>query len=489
MNTVSIRQLLRSSFLSAFLTLLLLVLLWSLSNPMFASPDEPAHLLRSQGFSNLDFSPPYQTDGIPLSEIDCLRFNSDVTADCMNLDWGEPSIQPGVSTEGYPPLLHSLAAMPNVVFDGLLATYATRIWLAAINVALLSWAAVIALRKGTWVLTGLMLGVTPTVAFTMGTVNPSGLSAAGAALLVVGVTSLDRDSNQARRILTPLWVGAIVLILTRRDGALWAALIAAVAYLAHYSPRELGHRLASSSKARRTGVIATLVVVAGSVWVVPWILRFINRRATAERSTWQAIRALRIYVDHLIGTFGWLDSTMGIEAFLVAIALIGFFLMLAVSCAERKKRWSLAITLMLLVLVPVVFGTIRYPYFQGRYLIPLWIAFTSIAGHSLQQSSDGLWKIGIRPRPLLLLWMVIHLWSLLNNLKRYVTGRNGTWNIFGSDLWHPPMMSNTVTVILFALSGCLLAAAVVKVTRDATVTPLREAAAIDGEKSSILRQD
>lgn len=489
MNPVTVRQLLRSPFLSTFLILLPLVLLWSLSNPMFASPDEPAHLLRSQGFSNLDFSPPYQTDGIPVGEIDCLRFNADITADCMSLTWDEPWVQGGSSTEGYPPLLHSLAALPSVVFDGLFATYVTRIWLAVINVALLSWATAMSIRRGTWALTGLMLGITPTVAFTMGTVNPSGLSAAGAALLVVGITSHNRSGNQVIKHLAPMWVGAAVLVLTRRDGALWAALIAAVSYLACSSPRQLMHRWLSSSKTRRTGLAATLVVVVSSAWVVPWILRFINRRATAERSTWQAIRALRIYVDHLIGTFGWLDSTMGIEAFLIAIAAIGFFLMLGFACAQRKERWSLATTFMLLVLVPVVFGSIRYPYFQGRYLIPLWIAFTSIAGHSLQQSSEGLSKIGIRPRPLLLLWSVIHIWSLVNNLKRYVTGRNGPWNIFDSDLWHPPMMSNTVTVTLFALSGCLLVAAAVRVSRGVTVRPLQVAAARGDERSSNLRQD
>ena len=487
MREMTLHQLLRSPYVRVLVVLLPLVLLWSFSNPMFAAPDEPAHLLRAQGFSNFDFLPPYQTDGIPLGEIDCLRFNADVTADCMDLVWEEPWIQAGASTEGYPPLLHAIGALPNVVFDGLFATYATRFWLAVINVALLSWAAVIALRRGTWALTGLMLGITPTVAFTMGTVNPSGLSAAGAALLVTGIASRDRNRSNKSRNLLPMWIGAAVLILTRRDGALWAVLIAAVAHLAHFSPRQLVFRMVSSSKARRACVGAIPFVVAGSLWVVPWILGFINRRATAERSTWQAIRALRIYVDHLIGTFGWLDSTMGIEAFLIAIALIGFFMLLAVACADRKERWSLATTLMLLVLVPVAFGTIRYPYFQGRYLIPLWIAFTAIAGHALQQSSDALSKIGIRSRPLLLLWSVIHLWSLVNNLKRYVTGRNGTWNIFGADLWHPPMMSNTVAVVLFAMAGILIAVAAVKVTSGETVRPLPVAAETDDERSSNLR--
>jgi len=470
------RQFPRSPFINLFAVLFPLLLLWSLSNPMFAAPDEPAHLLRAQGFSQFDFSSPYQTDGLPLNEIDCLRFNADVTADCMDLVWQEPWNEFGTSTDGYPPLLHALAAIPNAMFDGLFATYATRIWLAIVNIALLSWAAVISLRRGTWALTGLMLGITPMVVFTMGTVNPSGLSAAGAALFVTGIAALNKSSRNGIQRLLPMWIGAGILILTRRDGALWAALIAAVAYLPHLSPRQIVHRLAPSSKTRPVVFIAIPLVIASSFWAVPWIARFVDRRATAERSTWQAIRALRIYLDHLMGRFGWLDSTMGIEAFLISIVVVGFFVTLAVSSAHRQYRWSIVMSLMLLVTVPVAFCTIRYPYFQGRYLIPIWIAAMVLAGHSLQSSLGSLNKLGVRPRPILLMWLGVHVWSILNNLKRYATGRNGSWDLFDSEVWHPPMMSNAVTVLMLALSTALLARAAFRIGQMESSTPLREAA-------------
>ena len=112
---------------------------------MFAAPDEPAHLLRAQGFSQFDFSSPYQTDGIPLTEIDCLRFNADVTADCMNLVWEEPWNELGTSTDGYP---HSSMQSQQFQTQYLMASLQRmqRIWLAIVNVALLSWAALISLR-------------------------------------------------------------------------------------------------------------------------------------------------------------------------------------------------------------------------------------------------------------------------------------------------------------------------------------------------------
>ena len=476
-------------WLIAFLVLFPLAALWSLSNPMFAAPDEPSHLLRAQGYSQFDFASPYQTDGLPLNGIDCLRFNADVTADCMNLVWEEPWNELGTSTEGYPPLLHTIAAIPNAMFDGLFATYATRIWLAIVNVALLSWAAVISLRRGTWALTGLMLGFTPTVVFTMGTVNPSGLSAAGAALLATGVASLDRIGRNGGQRILPIWIGAAILILTRRDGALWAGLIAAVAYLPHISLRQLFHRLVSRSKTCRAFLTAIPLVIASLFWAVPWMARFVDRRTTAERSTWQAIRALRIYLDHLMGTFGWLDSTMGIEAFLISIAITGYFVILAVSSAHRQHRWSIVMSLMLLVIVPVVFGTIRYPYFQGRYLIPMWIAAMVLAGHSLQPFRKSLNEVGIRPRPILLMWLGVHVWSLLNNLKRYSTGRNGSWDLFDSEVWHPPMMSNAVTLALFAVSAALLARAAFRIGQMELSIPLQAAVAKGDGTAANLQRD
>jgi len=61
---------------------------WALTNPMFASPDEPAHMARAQGFSRFDFTPPYETDGLPISAPECYRFIANAAANCADLAWG-----------------------------------------------------------------------------------------------------------------------------------------------------------------------------------------------------------------------------------------------------------------------------------------------------------------------------------------------------------------------------------------------------------------
>lgn len=461
------------------LALLLLLFVWSLTNPIFASPDEPAHIVRAQGFSNFDFSPPFTTDGIPEDAIDCLRFNPDVTAACMNLSWGEPTSSLDNSTQGYPPLMYVIGAIPNLVLNGITASYATRLWLAITNVSLFAWSIALARRRGVWVAAGLLIGMTPLVTFTMANVNPSGLSAAGAMLLVSGLLTRPERITRNVREWSPIVVGLLVLALTRRDGAFWGAVIVAV--MATRSSLDNVRRVVKSV-IRSPRAVATTIVIsfAGLAWAAPWMLRFVRSRATAPHSTWQATRATRIYLDHLIGKFGWLDSTMGLEPFYLALTVIGVFLFLAVVTSNRNSRRAILIALVTLAVVPIVFGTFRYPYFQGRYLIPGWIALMALAGDAIQSSSAELLRLGIRARRLLALWVVVHVWSLLNNLKRYATGRNGTWRMFGPDAWHPPMMSNEIAVVLIMTAGLVALLSIRRFESQESTTPPQASAPTTG---------
>ena len=61
-------------------------LTWSLTNPMFASPDENIHLIRSQGVVRGDFSSPYRTDGI--SDVVCFALTRCAPGRLSELDVG-----------------------------------------------------------------------------------------------------------------------------------------------------------------------------------------------------------------------------------------------------------------------------------------------------------------------------------------------------------------------------------------------------------------
>jgi hypothetical protein len=53
----------------------------------------------------------------------------------------------------------------------------------------------------------------------------------------------------------------------------------------------------------------------------------------------------------------------------------------------------------------------------------------------------------------LCLWTVVHVWSMVTNLKRFATGRNGSWNIFSDGAWSPPGIGNEAVVGSFVLVG------------------------------------
>ena len=107
-----------------------LIALWSVTNPMLASPDEPLHIVRAQSISTGDFDSPYTTDGIPIAAIECFRFQPEVTAACQDLTWGTPGTQYDIPTDNYPAVFHMIAAIPAVFTSGLAGAYIMRLWLA-----------------------------------------------------------------------------------------------------------------------------------------------------------------------------------------------------------------------------------------------------------------------------------------------------------------------------------------------------------------------
>ena len=80
-----------------------------------------------------------------MDAVECLKFQPEVTADCQDLSWGPDGTQQIGPTDGYPPLYHSIAAIPALFTSGL-AGDLMRIWMAVIIMALIAWAAALVSR-------------------------------------------------------------------------------------------------------------------------------------------------------------------------------------------------------------------------------------------------------------------------------------------------------------------------------------------------------
>lgn len=445
-----------------------LSVLWALVNPMFASPDEPAHMVRAQGFSRGDLVAPYVTDGLPVDANVCYRFQSQVTADCADLTWGEAGTAVDVPTDGYPPTFHALAALPATVSSGLSGAYLMRLWMALVCAVLLAWAGSLVARPGVgpWPFVGLVLAVTPMVTFTASTVNPSGITAALTAVLVAGVLGRWHHGWADRSTLVAIVVGAVGLATVRRDGLLWLAIVA----VALLPVLPLGRLRAGFVRRRRLALalgVAAVIVAAGLWWAAPTIDRFVlNGEVGGDGSRWQGIGVLRIYLYQVVGQFGWLDAPIGDEAFIAAMVAAGTLVLVALASGPSRLVAVTGVSVAAFFIAPVVFGAVRYPYLQGRYLFPIWVCSMIAAGAAVSAGGLSARVTARLSRLLVAIWLIVHLVGYAQNLRRYAVGRYGTWWFLRDAPWHPPTMSNLVAMVAVVPVLVVAAWAVLVLARD-----------------------
>ncbi|TEX47793.1 MAG: hypothetical protein B7C54_01635 [Acidimicrobiales bacterium mtb01] len=454
-------------WLNLMAVLLPLSFVWALTNPMFASPDEPTHIARAQGFSRFDFSAPYETDGLPMNGADCYRFDANVTADCADLDWGANGTEVNTKTRDYPPLFHAVAAVPALFASGLGGAYVMRLWMAVVCSSLLAWAGALMIRRGggRWPLAGFVIALTPMAVFVTSTVNPSGITVAFSALTVGGVVarSIHRDRSAG-----PLWavgLGVCGLLLVRRDSVLWVVILTVAlapialadrgltAFFRRLDPRRWSTRGKSTAL---LGVAGLVMIVA--YWVGPIVHRFFTRgEVGGNGSRWQGLEVMRIYLDQMFGTFGWIDTFIGQEATAVLSGLSLAVILVGLSGGRRNLVVAEVVSLIALLTTPVAFGFFLYPYFQGRYLLPIWVIVAVVSAFAVHSSDLGP-RMGQRLAVIVMvLWGLVHIWSLIQNLRRYAVGFRGTWRFASDSSWQPPMMSNVVALFLIAAMSAWVA--------------------------------
>ena len=400
-----------------FLMVFPLMVVWAVTNPMFASPDEPAHMVRAQGIVRGQFDGPYKVDGIPVDDIKCLAFHPEVSADCMTLEWAEaPTFEDSTATN-YPPLFHFLAGLPSLFVHGLTGAYVMRLWLALICSSLLALAGAILFVRypSRFMFLGWALSVTPMVLFLSATVNPSGLAVAlGSVVWASGMVLADPGPvTDQRRLKQVLVVSAAAFLLVRRDSLLWLGAIGVS--LVALSP-ELLHSVWRRRKAAAGLVVAG--VAAGLLWVAPsWSVLSAGNNG---RSRWASIpNDTYTYVKQAVGWFGWLDTPLSDAVMVAALVVLGTFLLLGLAASTEMVTRALVTVGALVFLVPLVFAEFRYPYFQGRYYLPLAVGGLFLAGRSLatvemprRLESRLVGLLGIT-------WAGVQVWALVINVRRY----------------------------------------------------------------------
>ena len=454
-------------FLTSFTLLFCVMAAWSLATPLFASPDEPSHVVRAvslvrgellgqgvNGVSDPDTNvrvPQLYAEGAVYAQ--CYAFKDTVPASCNGpLRGSSREVTAGTDSGHYPPLYYAFVGIPSLFTVSTGGLYAMRIMsdlLAAVYLAL-AIMAVTTWARGRLLLLGLIVAVTPMTFFLSSVVNPSGFEIASATCLWCAglILVLDRASDPPSGLIVVVFASATGLMLSRGLSPLWVLLIASV--LAVCAGRRSVVNLAKS-RGVRWGL---LVLVPAAIFAVAWVLGAHTLNLIPGVSISSNVRGVHLaavifgftgsWLQEMIGVFGWLDTTSPLLTFLIWYGLLGFFILLGLVChRSRRELAALLLLILIVVAVPVV---ISYDQahrsgivWQGRYMMPMAVGVPLLSA-ALIERSEILHDVHQRlALPLCALVGLGQICAFAQALRRYTVGLAGPLDFFFHGSWQPPL--------------------------------------------------
>ncbi len=463
-------------FLTAWLLFSALSAAWSVSTPIGAAPDEPAHLIKAASVARGEFigessnSPDGQKVSVPAyiaytPAQTCYARNEQVTANCSAPMAGDPGkIVSSATTAGlYNPVYYVLVGWPSLLFHDDTGVYAMRIasgvlaslFLALTVMMLSTW------RRRTIPMLGFAVAVTPMLFFMNGVLNPNSLETTATFAAFTGVLSIvtqKNDSVMVERIIFVV-VSAALAVNARSISPLWVAFALLVPFvLARWDDiRDLARRRA----VRVAVVVIVLAAVAAVVWIVfstaagaaPVVQSApVQQESGIGSSPLRGFEQILIgtfdYGQGMIGVFGWLDTTAPPVVFFIWSAFIGGLLAVAIIALRgRARAFSITLLLALLLIPPIVqalyinSGGIVW---QGRYGLPLFVC-TMLGLAAVISERFPAFPTDVARRSavvILVAWGVAEAYSAAFALKRYSVGAFGVgspWSkVITAPLWSPP---------------------------------------------------
>jgi Predicted membrane protein (DUF2142) len=477
---------------SLFGVLLALFLTWNMATPLFASPDEPAHLYKAYGTAHgemLGTPIPDQPSNIRLFDVPltmgqpnvmCYFFVPEQPADCAT-----GSSSAGVSAAAvYPPFWYAIVGGGARVIDAD-DQRVYRAVAAALCAALIAAAFAFARRSSAARLSPLLfLALPPMALFLAGTVNPNGFEIA--AFLLLWTLCLHISHPRAATRQSGLLVGLLVatVLLSRFASLIWvAASVVVVLLLVGWTgaKRFLNARFLVPAIGSSIAAIAALFA-----WSV-----YAGAEATDERiaSDWTrshvftyTVRRLPEYTRQMIGVLGWLDTRMprvtyGAFAIITLVAVIG-----VITSRNRRLMLATAAVFIGLATVPVIINVISAPtaglIWQGRYALPLYagLGVLGMIGWHETSARGGTRQIPMVRIGVSALFVVAEVAGFWQTLRRFTVGAHGKVWLDGPLAWNPPI----APLPLIAINAVIVAAFVTLVLAGTARRPFDEALDVTG---------
>jgi hypothetical protein len=458
----AVRQELGAVFVFAVLAV------WGLATPLWAGPDEPAHVFRAVAVADGQFVGRH-ADGEP-SAVTAVRipavYGLGARAGCWIM---KPDRVPGcegafdfshdrtdqLTVAGrYPPAYYAAVGWPSRITTSRGGLYAMRLVGAVVNAVLL-WVALRATRHGRHprlTASGVAVAASPMVVFLASVVNPSGVEicaaiALWATLLAFATT---RVTPRSRWLVPAVVAAGSTLALSRGLGLAWLAAIAATTMLAT-GLRPLASRIALERRWRWAAATLGGTVVASAAWLTLVGGLSTAPAATRPPSSWGAAAVGRLSIGRagdllhqMIGVLQWLDTPIPGGVYLAWLAVLGMLVCVAVALGHRRAVAALALLAAAVIAIPIaadIVGARTYGIgWQGRYTLPLAAGVPILATFVIAAAPSMPDVIARRIGTLVLAVVAVgHEAALYWALHRNTVGRSGPVWFVGSERWHPPL--------------------------------------------------
>ena len=487
----------RRFWATTFLLVLALTILWTLATPLFAAPDEPAHVLKAVAAARGELSGP-QVPGLPRAVMEvtvpagyglageipaCFDTSRAEPAGCAKGLVYEPGLVETATYVGhYPALYYLLVGWPSrLISSPAKAVFAMRAVSDVLSSAFLSLALALGLvdrRKFRLPVLGLLIALTPQALFLASVVNPAGLGISAALCLWTGGLALVRsrddaigtnmimgtaaDSvstgpdmgprNQDDVSLNVLLLIVVVSVLVEAFavalGPLWVALTWTVLLALAGTPgrrellRKRSVRLTATVLFVGLGAATTLVWVNGSLAVLG------SSRTVQAGTSFLTVLARSLsyfpdYVAQAVGAMGWLETRPPLVTYFIWAALVVIIAAVGLKFASRQMKLVLLAFGGTAVLAPTLISASQAVrlgsiVWEGKDGLPLWVGLPLVAA-----SASAVWWSGHPQTSRVLVGAagVAQFAAFLGALHRYTVGSHGSWSMLGTvpDGWSPPL--------------------------------------------------
>lgn len=454
---------------------------WIFSNPVFAAPDEYAHVVRAEsiGYGQLIGAPPEgnvlgpKPPGVPASthrqQESWAKQNTRLVSipAGKNPQWGSCSADPLVPAicltaisgatppaaaldiptgnyEPFPYLLPALVARapatPNHIALGM------RLVRAALALAMVAIAFLLLWRPGCRGLSavGLLVAITPMVVFLAATVNPSGLEIVSAIAFFSALMRLVRPERAHAAVWAALGTSGVFLSLSRGQAPVWVVLDVVLVLALIGGRRALDLFRGGGRWAWGAAAAVTAAIALNRVWEAaygPSLPVSVQPPSLALISGWFELPEV---LREEIGKFDYLESGISPLAYLTWYCVAAGLVAIAMLVGTRRERLVLLGALVTSLALPValVAAVMRHTGYglQGRYVLAFSVVIPLLAGEVVFRNRETLARLNAGALALVVapIVAIIQLDGVYANARRFAVGVAGPqWFVGHAVAWAP----------------------------------------------------